>query len=141
MAGEGMHGGKGGMCGRKGGIHGGGACMEGGCAWAGWGECMCGRGGACVARGTATAAEGTHPTGMHSCLSLLPLQLSFFQCHLDVSRVSCDDKTWKEQFERLCHNSLVPNQSVCGQLKSTHVFKTQISCEHSAESVAEHELS
>ena len=134
------------MVGRGACVVGRGAFMVGGHAWKGdvhgrGGESACVAGGACVARGTATAAEGTHPTGMHSCLSLLPLQLSFFQCHLDVSRVSCDDKTWKEQFERLCHNSLVPNQSVCGQLKSTHVFKTQISCEHSAESVAEHELS
>ena len=57
------------------------------------GEGACVAGGACMAGETATAAEGTHPTGLHSCISLLPLQLSFFQCHLDVSRVSCDDKT------------------------------------------------
>ena len=77
----------------QGGVHGWGACMGGvhggGHAW--WGGGMCGRG-ACMAGETATAAEGTHPTGLHSCLSLLPLQLSFFQCHLDVS---CDDKLEK----------------------------------------------
>ena len=41
----------------------GGVCVAGGHAWQ--------RGGACVAGDTATAVGGTHPTGMHSCLSLL----------------------------------------------------------------------
>ena len=78
----------------QGGVHGGGhawgVCMVGGMHG---GEGACVAGGACMVGETATAAEGTHPTGLYSCLSLLPLQLSFFQCHLDVSRVSCDDKT------------------------------------------------
>ena len=54
-----------------------GACMAGGvgglyggegCAWQGRG--MHSRG-TCLAGQTATAADGRHPTGMHSCYSIL----------------------------------------------------------------------
>ena len=63
-----------------------GACMEGGVCMKG-GACMagdmhergsmhgrgvmCGWRWGCVAGETATAADGTHPTGMHTCLTLL----------------------------------------------------------------------
>ena len=48
-------------------------CMVGECAWQGgvwWGVCMA-RGHAWQEK-TAIAVGGTHPTGMHSCIMLLP---------------------------------------------------------------------
>ena len=62
-----MSGRVGGMCGKGGeGMHGRGVCGGGGG--------MHGRG-ACVAGKTAIAVGGTHPTGMHSCASVSPINL------------------------------------------------------------------
>ena len=61
-----------------GGVHGRGVCVAGGCAAGG--VCIAGGvwWGVCMARGhawqekTVIAVGGTHPTGMHSCIMLLP---------------------------------------------------------------------
>ena len=88
------------MCGRVGGCMGGMACMAGvihgtggmcGRGHVSQGMCVAGEacvgggegGRACVAGETATAANSTHPTGMHSCdtvLFQLPLSGNFCVC-------------------------------------------------------------
>ena len=80
------------MCG-EGGLRGSGGVRQGGCAWQGsvHGRGVCG-GGVCMARGhawqekTAIAVGGTHPTGMHSCIMLLPPANECFHRCLSVHR-------------------------------------------------------
>ena len=60
-----------------------GACMAKGACVAKGG--MHGEGGACMAGETATAADGMHPTGMHSCFTLLSRgRQSFLLIYLQI---------------------------------------------------------
>ena len=65
----------------QGGVHGREACMAGGVhgrgghAWKREGEGVCMAGGACMTGEMATTAGSMHPTGMHSCSTIILVTL------------------------------------------------------------------
>ena len=61
---------------------------------------MYGKGEACVAGETAPAADGTHPTGMLSCLKVVP-------CVKIIKRSLCEYNIYQ-----YCQNRIVKNSSI-----------------------------